>query len=477
MSLLGALLLMIGLVKRGGRRSADTQTPPEKGRVPELDRSWVEGHTADYRPLVLRCSLTFAAFSLAAVLLVAPTEGGSQPSSVAALAPIETPTATPRAPYLGSILGPTGTETPTPAVAPLAPPSEPSNVSSGGDQVSAAPPRASGGGISENANASPELLALKDQLAAEIAAYQAQGHIDVAVAVTDMQTNETISVGGNVAHRTGCTIMAFALFAAVSEFQAGRGDPGAVSYSIRRGIGGSYPPEVRRLLDNVFGSYLTGTHRARELMSSWGMSASLFDHVPYYGGSDYRPNILTALEMNDVLVRLYRGQLFDAQWTSYTLQKLTEIASYLQYILPGRLPSAATVIHKIGFYVDYDGWVNNDVGIVKFTGGDGATKTYAISYFSQQARTEYQGYSFGAKLSRVVWDYMAPKYGYAGSAPPPPPPPTTVPAPEPSATPMPAPTGTPALTPSPPTPVPTIPSTSPTASPQPTPTPAPSPTP
>jgi hypothetical protein len=177
--------------------------------------------------------------------------------------------------------------------------------------------------------------------------------------------------------------------------------------------------------------------------------------------------------MNDVLVRLYRGELFDAQWTTYTLQKLTEIASYLQYILPGRLPSGATVIHKIGFYVDYDGWVNNDVGIVKFAGADGATKTYAISYFSQQARTEYQGYSFGAKLSRIVWDYMAPKYGYAGSAAPPPPPPTAVPTPVPSVTPTPDPTGTPPATPSP-TPTAAV---TPTASPQPTPTPAPSPTP
>ena len=327
LTVLGALLLVIGLLKRGGRRNAETQSPPERGRVPELDRSWVEEHAVDYRPLVLRCSLTFAAFSLAAVLLVAPTEGGSSPYGDEVFAALPTATATPPPSVLHIGDGPTGVETPTPALIPLAPPAEPANVASGGDQVSAGAPRAAGGAIAENVNASPELMALKDQLASEITAYQAQGHIDVSVAVTDMQTNETISIGGNVAHRTGCTIMAFGLFAAVSEFQAGRGDPGAVAYSIRRGIGGSYPPEVRRLLDNVFGSYLTGTYRGRDLMSAWGMSASLFDHVPYYGGSDYRPNILTALEMNDVLVRLYRGELFDAQWTTYTLQKLTEIAS------------------------------------------------------------------------------------------------------------------------------------------------------
>jgi hypothetical protein len=353
-------------------------------------------------------------------------------------------------------------ETLTPSPAP-SPTPEPADASSGGDQVSTSTPRTAGGGMPETVNASPEMLSLRDTLAAEINAYKAQGHIDVAVAVTDMQTNETISVGGNVAHYTGCTIMAFGLFAAVSEFQAGRGDPAAVAYSIRRGIGGSYPPEVKRMLDNVFGSYVTGTYRGRELMAGWGMRSSWFDHVPYYGSSGVA-NILTALETNDIFVRLYRGELFNEQWTNYTNQKLTEIASYLQYIIPGRLPKDTRVIHKIGYYVDWDGWVNNDAGVVTFKSADGSTKAYSITYLSQQGRTEYQGYSFGAKLSRIVWDYMAPKHGYVGTVtppppPPPPPPPTEPPTPEPTVTPTPAPTPSP--TPSPaPTPTATPPPTS-----------------
>jgi hypothetical protein len=46
----------------------------------------------------------------------------------------------------------------------------------------------------------------------------------------------------------------------------------------------------------VFGSYLTGTYHARNLMAAWGMSASYFDHIPYYGGESPAPNILTALK-------------------------------------------------------------------------------------------------------------------------------------------------------------------------------------
>jgi hypothetical protein len=223
------------------------------------------------------------------------------------------------------------------------------------------------------------------------------------------------------------------------------------------------------MLDTVFGSYITGTYRGRELMAQWGMRASYFDHVPYYGSTGVA-NILTALETNDIFVRLYRGQLFNEQWTAYTNQKLTEIASYLQYIIPGRLPSDARVIHKIGYYVDWDGWVNNDAGVVTFKAADGTTKAYSITYLSQQGRTEFQGYSFGAKLSRIVWDYMAPKHGYAAAAPPPPPPP---PPPTPAPTPAPTDTPTPEPTPSPtPSPVPTpTPSPSPVASPTPTQTP------
>ena len=121
---------------------------------------------------------------------------------------------------------------------------------------------------------------------------------------------------------------------------------------------------------------------------------------------------------------------------------MREVNRGLNYILPGRLPAAATVAHKIGYYWEYDGWVNNDVGIVTFTGGDGQQKVYVISYLSQKARTEYTGYSFGATLSRIAWDWFEARYSVAPPPPPPPPPPEPSPTPEatPAPTPSPAPT-------------------------------------
>ncbi len=354
-----------------------------------------------------------------------------------------------------------------------------SSPAAGGDQPIGPEAPSSVAGMPENVGASPQLLALKDVLAQEIAAYGAQvGGIEVGIAVTDLQTGQTISVNGNAVQRTGCSINMFALFAAVGEFQAGRANPSDVAYNIEYGIGGSYPPQVKQFLQSVFGTHAVGVTKAQEMMDSWGMEASLFDHVPYYGDGTQN-NLLTALETNSVLTKLYQGELFEPEWTQYTLERLRNIRSYVNYMLPGQLPSSATVAHKIGYYWDWDGWVNNDVGIVTFTGADGQEKAYAITYLSQKARTEYIGYSFGARLSRVVWDWFEATYKLGTEPPalPPPLPATQPPTAEPTPTPPPAPTPEPTPTPSPaPTPAPTA-SPTPTPTPSPTPTPTPSPTP
>ncbi len=335
------------------------------------------------------------------------------------------------------------TPTPLPAGVSLVPGYAGGSV--GGDQPSAGQPAPAIVPIPENVNVSEGFLGLRDALAAEIADYQALvGSIEVAIAVTDLQTGQTISVNGNNLQRTGCTINMYALFAAVDQFQSGAASPSSVAYDIKVGIGGSYPPEVKRFLQTIFGDHEVGVVRARELMAAWGLRSSLFDHVPYYGDGT-QSNYLTALETNLTLVKLFRGELFDPEWTAYTLERLRDIKWGLNYILPGRLPYAATVAHKIGYYWEYDGWVNNDVGIVTFTGGDGQEKAYAISYLSQKAYTEYTGYSFGATLSRIVWDWFEANYSVT------PPPPPEPPPPEPSATPepTPAPTTSPAPTPTP----------------------------
>ncbi len=342
---------------------------------------------------------------------------------------------------------PTATTTSTPAPLPtvVLPPG--GEAPSGGDQPSGPPPAPRVGSLPENA-ASAEFMTLQDALRREIDAYRASTGTDAAIAVTDLQTSETISVQGNVAKRNGCTINMYALLAITSEFEAGRGDPASVAASVRSGIGDSYPPQVRAFLEVVFGDFHRGEQRARELMSSWGMSASLFDHVPYYGNGTQN-NLLTALENNQTWTKLYRGQLFDGQWTSYALARLHEIKPGLNYIIPGQLPPQASVAHKIGYYHDIDGWVVADAGVVTFADRTGQQRAYVVTYLSERAPTEAAGYSFGARLSRMVWDWMHPRY-FEGA------PPTDTP----TRTPRPS-TAVPTRTPRPPrtptlTPVPTL---------------------
>jgi YVTN family beta-propeller protein len=252
---------------------------------------------------------------------------------------------------------------------------------------------------------SEEFLALQAVLEDSIRNYYG----DVAICVTDLQTSEEICVNGDAPHKSGCTINMFSLFVAVEEFQAGRARPEDWAYWIKIGIGHSSPPQVAVFVQGIKGSLAEGVKRASELMQSWGMKDSLFAHLPGYPGQDQRSNILTARETNMILVKLARGELFSAEWTTYTIERLLDIKPGLNYVLPLFLPPGVRVAHKIGYYQDWDGWVYNDVGIVAMQRGDRQI-AYAISYLSQAMPSEYAAYIFGAQLSKIVYDWFDQRY-------------------------------------------------------------------
>jgi beta-lactamase class A len=418
---------------------------------------------------VVAVGIGIAAFTVigltASLTLIALDGNPGSRTGVVASQPSPSPTSTPASPRTPPP-APSMTPSPSPVVTP--------DPGTGGDQPSGPLPPTLGD-IPENVNLSADMIGLQNELASTIADYESAHAIDVGVAVTDLVTGETFSVNGNSAHKTGCVINLFGLLAAVDQFQAGNASPSGLEYSIKKGIGGSYPPEVKNFLSAIFGDYPDGVAYARQLMSGWGLKVATYDHIPFYGGSDNPPpNILTPLETNSILARVWNGQLFDAQWSNYTISVLRDSYAYVNYILPKYLPDSATVGHKIGYYDDDDGWVNNDVGIISFTGADGQEKAYAISYFSQYGRSEYDGYSFGAKLSLAVYDAMADRYGVWVESTPLPTEPLTEPptyAPTSSPTPSQSPTPTPVPTPQAATPTPTpSPSPSPVHTATPTPT-------
>jgi hypothetical protein len=414
--------------------------------------------------LVFATLTFFALAAFGAILLLDEDDTATGDATTAS--PSRTATVTP-APTAKPTRKPTAT--PEPTVTP-----NPSDIPAGGEVPGGQVPDVHGN-IPENVNVGPEMSALQQELASLINQYKQQSGTDAAVAVTDLQTGETISVNGNAAHKTGCVINLYGLLAAVSEFETGAASPWSNASNIKEGIGGSHPPFVRAFLQNYFGSDTAGIARARELMAELGLVITTYDHVPYYGGEDPPPNLATALESNKTLAAIWNRQLFNDEWSQYTIDVLNDGYYYVAYILPKYLPWSATVGHKIGYHWDFDGWVNNDIGIVQFTGSDGQQKAYVISYYSQYAPSEYAGYSFGARLSLKVWNTMGPKYGasampdvpYIPPVTPPPTPeptPTEVPTPEPTQPPTPAPTPTPKPTKSP--------TPSPTRSPTPSPTPS-----
>jgi len=252
---------------------------------------------------------------------------------------------------------------------------------------------------------SEEFLALRVVLEDSIRNYYG----DVAICVTDLQTGEKICVNGDALHRTGCTINMFALFAVIEDFQSGRANPEDWAYWIKIGIGHSSPPQVAVFVRGIKGSLEEGVRRASELMQSWGMRDSVFAHLPGYPGQDQRPNVLTARETNMILAKLYRGELFSAEWSTYVIGRLLDIKPGLNYVLPLFLPPEVRVAHKIGYYQDWDGWVYNDVGIVAMERG-GKQIAYAISYLSQAMPSEYAAYIFGAQLSKIVYDWFDQRY-------------------------------------------------------------------
>ncbi|MCH7952631.1 MAG: hypothetical protein IIC25_01970, partial [Chloroflexi bacterium] len=239
----------------------------------------------DIRRLLLRVSIPVVILLgvlLATGIFLLSSHGGA-PASVpgdSVSAATEVVTASPSA-------------SPSPLPSPSASPSPPPQVEepqTGGDQPGTVVPNTYG--TRPENTAGEELLGLYDILQREIDAYAVQaGGIEVGIAVTDLQTGETVSVGGNAPHKTGCVINMFALMAAVDRFQDGAASPSSVSYSVQKGIGGSFPPEVKNFLGVIFGDFRAGEAHARALMAGWGMQPSQFDHVPYYGTEPYQPNI------------------------------------------------------------------------------------------------------------------------------------------------------------------------------------------
>lgn len=252
-----------------------------------------------------------------------------------------------------------------------------------------------------------EFIALRERLRAEIAAVG----FSAAVAVTDLQTGESIEVNGDEPRLPGCTINFFVLLSVVMDLQQGLYAQADVDDLIARTVWSSNPVTARDLLRKTgLGDIGAGLAKINNLLDALGLPISLYDHPPAYPQESLHgsANLLTASEMNRALAALYEARVVSPDWRDYLLQKLTGVKPGLQYLIPAGV-GAGVVSHKNGFFAHPLGWVDNDAGVVIFDRG-GNRYAYALSFFTERVPYKYADIPLGQTVSRLVWQYFSNRY-------------------------------------------------------------------
>ncbi|MQA00801.1 MAG: hypothetical protein GEU80_16015 [Dehalococcoidia bacterium] len=256
-----------------------------------------------------------------------------------------------------------------------------------------------------------DLRALEGRLEQLMASTAVGG--EYALAVTDLQTGETISVNGDEWHLSGCSINFFVILRAVLDVQEGRYAESRVGDLISRTVYSSNPVtglELYRITGS--GDVLRGIERTQALARQLGLERVILDHAPLFkhaGSTGEGPdNWLTAADANEALAAVYRTDLLTAEWREYLLEKMSGVKPGLQYLTG--YGNGGVTSHKNGFFPTTAGWyVDNDIGIVRFTRG-GETYAYAISYLGQRIPTQYAQLGLFQQASQQIWEHFSQRY-------------------------------------------------------------------
>jgi beta-lactamase class A len=260
------------------------------------------------------------------------------------------------------------------------------------------------------------MLDLQTAMEAAVDAYWVPGVY--AVAVTDLQTGETVSVRGRERQLSGCVMNLFVLFQAASDVADGRLPLEAVDALVRATTWSSNAKTARDLYVIAGdGEGVEGVRRVQELVASLELDDVLIDHPPAFHehslGIDYN-NYVTAESMNRALAALWTGEVAEGEMRDYLLEVLEGVKPGLNY-LTAVVPDG-TVSHKNGFFIGSNGYVDNDVGIIRLQRGD-VEYAYALSFLSEQVPTEYGDVALGQQLGALAYEVMAARYPTDGERP------------------------------------------------------------
>ncbi|MEX2032654.1 MAG: serine hydrolase, partial [Dehalococcoidia bacterium] len=248
-----------------------------------------------------------------------------------------------------------------------------------------------------------------DDLSAALDGYAVPG--EYAVAVTDLQTGQSISLNGDRPQLAGCVMNLFVLMAATDAIEEGRLAESAVGGLIASTTWSSNATtakEIVRILGE--GDGVTGTQRVADYIELLGLDGEvILDHPPLYAeytiGRDPN-NWVTADAMNQALVLLWEGDILAEPWRSFLLDHLEAVKPGLNYLVAS-VP--ATVSHKNGFFRASNGYVDNDAGIVRFTAGD-REYAYVVTLLSQRVDVKYADVPLGQELMRTIHSYFTSTY-------------------------------------------------------------------
>ncbi|MFN0148167.1 MAG: serine hydrolase [Dehalococcoidia bacterium] len=234
-----------------------------------------------------------------------------------------------------------------------------------------------------------------------------------AIAVTDLQTGETVGVNEGRPQVSGCVLNLFVILSAVLDVQEGLYGLEVVDSLIRQTLWASNAITAHELYAITADGegVVEGVAKVAALMQRLGMTSSIADHPPAYPGEtrgvDER-NWVTAADVNRALAQLWRGHLLDEEHRAYLLEAMTRVKPGLNYLVAAT-PGEATVSHKNGYLVEYGGWVDNDTGIVRFT-RDGQEYAYAVTFLAMDLEGPYSDVPLGQQLVKLAWEHLSAQY-------------------------------------------------------------------
>lgn len=245
---------------------------------------------------------------------------------------------------------------------------------------------------------------LEDEIDAIISEHKALNPDGVlSLVITDLDSGATIEYNQKQKVVAASTIKLIVLLSILKEVENENIPLKDVDWDLTEMIRVSDNYATARLIDKV------GFEKLQMNMIEWGAKDSEFNSWMYGTKSTRRkdsPNFINAEDANTILLALVNGYILSERYAKIAIDKLSNIDSSQNYIIPRFLPKNMVVVsHKVGFipkdsFKDVAGDVQNDLGIVFVNN----KPRFTVVFLSQNNEFHNGAAITGAKVSRAAYD-------------------------------------------------------------------------